>query len=118
MVADVRNLSYASSVGFKDIKKATIDALQAGNVQHEARAGAIDDKNLLQTGDVTTQDVMRLLARCKGTQYSSAPHHQTHLNIEVHIFQPEMALASGQEKRRWYIKLYLLESDIWFISVH
>ena len=106
------------SVGFKDVKKAAINALEEGNVQHEPRAGAIDDKNLLQTGSVTSQDIVRLLQRCQGTQYSSTAHHQTHLNLEVHIFQPEMALVSGQEKRRWYIKLYFLKPDVWFISVH
>jgi hypothetical protein len=35
-----------------------------------------------------------------------------------HVFKPESSLEPGGSKVRWYIKLYFVEPDIWFISVH
>jgi hypothetical protein len=104
-------------VGFKDAQRAAIEALRQGRIQHEARAGAIDEKNLLLTGDVTPEQVVRLLSACRGTQHSSGPHHQVS-SIEVHVFRPEARLEATAPKERWYIKLYFTEPDAWFISVH
>lgn len=97
-------------MGFRDIRKQVIDALNSGAVQHEAR-GDINDKNLLATGAMTIADVIRLLSRCRGNQHESSPHHQD-ASIEVHVFKP---LDDGTQ---WYIKLYCIDPDVWFISVH
>lgn len=100
-----------SCVGFKAARDGAIKALEAGNVQHAARDGEIDEKNFLAVGTVTATDVIKLLRACRGNQHTSSPHHQTP-SIEVHLFKPEVA------KIRWYIKLYFIEPDVWFISVH
>ena len=108
-------MSYTSVVGFKEAKERAIKALRSGDVAHEAR-GDIDDKNLLLTGEVSADEVARLLSRCRGTQHSSSPHHLDP-SIEVHVFRPVDRDVAGKETR-WYIKLYFLDPDAWFISVH
>lgn len=101
-------------MGFKKIRSLAIQVIQEGRVQHEAR-DEIDEKNLLLMGDVTIEQVIRLLKACRGTQYSSSTHHMVP-DITVHVFKPEVSL--GLRKDRWYIKLYFMEPDVWFISVH
>ncbi len=103
-------------MGFKDAQRAAIEALKQGRIHHEAR-GEINEKNLLLTGDVTPEQVVRLLAACRGTQHECAPHHQVS-TIDVHVFKPETSLEPSAPKVRWYIKLYFIEPDAWFISVH
>lgn len=97
-------------MGFKDARARIIEALASGQFRHEARADA-DEKNLLDTRKVTAGFVVRLLLRCSGTEYEARAHH---LNRELvcHIFTPEL------EGERWYVKVYFLERDIVFISVH
>jgi hypothetical protein len=102
-------------VNFKDAKRRAIEALRSGDFQHEAR-NDIDDKNLLVTGRITAEQVVTLLNRCRGTQHASSPHHQD-ASIEVHVFKPVARAADGTQTR-WYIKLYFLDPDTWFISVH
>ncbi len=101
-------------MGFKEIRRLAIQAVQQGRVQHEAR-GEIDEKNLLLMGGVTTVQVVQLLSSCRGNQYSSSFHHLVP-GIVVHIFKPEVKL--GLKRERWYVKFYVLEPDVWFISVH
>ena len=103
-------------MGFKEVKQKAIRALKEGLVQHEAR-DEVDEKNLLLTGEVTSGQVVRLLNACHGTQYTCAPHHQV-TAIDVHVFKPKTRLEPGADMKRWYIKLYFLEPDVWFISVH
>lgn len=93
-----------------------IHALEEGRVQHEAR-DEVDDKNLLLTGEVSSEQVVRLLRACRGTQYHCAPHHVAR-EVDVHVFKPQARLEPKGDRRRWYIKLYFLEPDVWFISVH
>jgi len=101
-------------MGFKEIRSLAIQALKRGHVQHEAR-GEINEKNLLLMGAVTLERVIKLLAACRGTQYSCSPHHMAP-GVVVHIFKPEVRL--GLKKERWYIKLYFIEPDVWILSVH
>ena len=101
-------------MGFRDARSRAIEALNSGDIQHEAR-GDIDDKNLLLTGDVSADEVVALLLRCRGNQHSSSPHHGD-ASVEVHVFKP--VVGSGAAQTRWYIKLYFLDPDAWFISVH
>ena len=102
-------------MGFKDARKKAIEALKKGEFHHESR-GNIDDKNLLLTGKVSVDDVIGLLRRCRGDQHSSSPHYNA-ASVDVHVFKPVIKEAGGTETR-WYIKLYFLDPDTWFNSVH
>ncbi|HSG07355.1 MAG TPA: hypothetical protein VLA36_03290 [Longimicrobiales bacterium] len=90
-----------------------IRALVDGNYQHEAR-GALSEKNLLAIGDVDEADVIRLVRRTRGDQYSTTPHDWDRTTM-VHLFRPVLG------RQRWYVKVYFLDqpSDTAvFVSVH
>ena len=93
--------------GFRAVKSKIIGALKNGNYQHQARGGAIEVKNLLQSGEVTAMQVIGLLGNCTSHHHESSPHHQV-AGVEVHIIK----------KDAWYIKFYFIDPDIFFISVH
>lgn len=112
----VRHMAYIRIMGFREVRRRVIQALKEGRIQHEAR-GNVDEKNLLLVGDITTEQVIHLLTPCKGTEYSTSPHHLLP-EIKVHIFKPQASLYVGWKKEGWYVKLYFLEPDVWFISVH
>ena len=106
-------------LGFTKAQRKTIAALQAGPayILFEDRA-ARQSKNLLDTGEVTPDDVIGLLRLCRGSrdQYDETPHHRDQ-SIPVHQFKPV------QGRVRWYIKVYFLErveglEPATFISVH
>ncbi len=100
-------------MGFKEVRRATIQALRDGRFQHEERAQA-EGKNLLASGEVSVEEVIALLQRCRGDQHRSSTHHFDRTQV-VHIFRPVDGPA------RWYIKSYLVERDgiaAVFISVH
>jgi hypothetical protein len=100
-------------MGFNEARRLTIEALRDGRFQHEPRPYALD-KNLLATGDVSVDDVIYLLQRCRGTQFETRPH-QDDPSQELNIFKPSWG------RTRWYIKSYLVEIDeitAVFISVH
>ncbi len=94
-------------MGYTEVKDTVIKALGAGSYSHEPRAGVIDEKNKLATGEVTPEFVANLIKRSTGADYSCSPHHKAPA-IEVHII----------EKNGWYVKFYILEPDTVFISVH
>ncbi len=94
-------------MGFTEVKDTVINALAAGTYDHEPRAGAIDEKNKLATGEVTPEFVANLIKRSTGADYSCSPHHKAQ-DIEVHVIT----------KNGWYVKFYFLEPDTVFISVH
>lgn len=93
-------------MGFKAAKAALITALKSGDYQHEER-DSIDTKNLLAMGVVTAKEVLDIVARCDGSHHSCSEHHQAK-GIDVHLIR-----YSG-----WYVKFYVIEPDVWFISVH
>ncbi|MDX1495045.1 MAG: hypothetical protein R3253_13335, partial [Longimicrobiales bacterium] len=65
-------------------------------------------------GEVSESDVIRLLRRTRGGQYSVVPHHWDPAT-PVHVFRPEV------EGVRWYIKAYFVEQKgarAVFMSVH
>jgi len=55
-------------LGFKVARQNAIKALKEGRVQHEVR-GNVDEKNLLLTGEVSSEQVVRLLIACPGSQH-------------------------------------------------
>jgi len=97
-------------VGFKDIKRIAIDYLKKGAFDHEARTD-INVKNLFSIGMIDTDYVISLINKTSGEEYQSSPHHQDK-TIDVHIFRP------FKDDFYWYIKFYIIEPDIIFISIH
>lgn len=93
-------------MGFREAKAALINALRSGDFQHEVR-DSIEVKNLLAVGQISAEDVIDIVARCKGTDYSCSKHHMLK-SIDVHVIV----------KNGWYIKYYIIHPDVWFISVH
>lgn len=97
-------------MGLKDTRSRAIECLQTGRVQAVERVD-IDEKNLLKTGVVTPDEVIKLLNATRGPQYKTRPHKDD-ASVEVHYFEPNVAGVD------WHIKLYFLDPDCWFISVH
>ena len=102
-------------MGFKNARERTIRALESGDFQFEERA-VVEGKNLLDTGDITDEQLVQLLKRCRGTQYEERPHLWDH-DTMCHVFFPE-----DRNQKRWYIKVYFLSDSgsevAVFISVH
>lgn len=98
-------------MGFKEIRALLIDTLESDNYDHERRPD-IREKNLLYTGDVDLESVIRLLRRCAGWEYSTSQHHFQQ-EIWCHTFTPQMGA------QRWYIKAYFRPDGVaMLISVH
>jgi hypothetical protein len=97
-------------MGLNDAKSKVIQALRDGKVQAVERAD-IRDKNLLKTGVISPEEVIKILGATKGADYKSEPHADV-ATIEVHTFEPEYLSET------WHIKCYFLDEDCWFISVH
>jgi hypothetical protein len=97
-------------MGYREIKRKVVDCLNKGYVSHELR-NDIDVKNLLAIGQVSLEEVAKIIGRSRGNDYSFSPHHFD-TNITVHIIKTKQA---GQ---KWYIKWYFVEPNSVFISVH
>jgi hypothetical protein len=100
-------------MGFSSAKRALLTALEAGNIQHEAR-DVLSEKNLLAVGDVSVGEVIAMVRRARGPDYSVSPHHWD-AETEVHVFRP---MVGGT---RWYVKVYFLEEPegtAVFVSIH
>ena len=95
---------------FSPAKRLIKEKLTSGEIQHEARK-EIDKKNKLSTGELTPDEVNKLLDRATFNDFDTSPHDKD-ASITVYIFRP---LVDGT---RWYIKAYFIEPDVWFISVH
>ncbi len=97
-----------SKIGFRTAKRLLVAALESGDYAHELDRGSIETKNLLATGRVSADEVLDLVAPCRGQNHSSSAHHFD-ARIEVHILK-----ING-----WYIKFYVLgDPSVMFISVH
>lgn len=97
-------------MGLKDTRSKAIECLKMGRVQAAERPD-INEKNLLKTGLITSDFVIKLLNSTRGEQYKTQPHKDDS-GVLVHYFEPTVA---GED---WHIKLYFLDPDCWFISVH
>jgi hypothetical protein len=99
-------------LGLKKAKEAIVNRLSSHgpSIFHETdRLGGIDDKNFLATGDITLVEVIELINKTKGHEFSESEHHHIK-GVMIYEFKSN----GGQ----WYIKCYLIEPDVWFISVH
>lgn len=90
-------------MAFREARDRLIAALRDGRFEHEARQ-ARQEKNLLAVGEVSVDEVIRLLERCRGDQHRESPHHWDR-STTVHEFTP---VADGV---RWYIKAYFDPGD-------
>ncbi len=90
-------------MGFEQAKALILAHLGAGTVRHEPRPAR---KNLLQTGQLSLVEAAAIVAKTRGQEASSAPHHQDP-SITVWVLRPD----------GWYIKCYLVD-ECWFISFH
>ena len=100
-------------MAFKTTRSLMIKALRDGRFQHEERTQA-EGKNLLATGEISVEEVIVLLLRCRGNQHETRYHHFDK-NQLIDIFKPI------DEQGVWYIKSYLVDLDdiqAVFISVH
>ena len=97
-------------MGFNEAKGKIVECLETGDFRHEER-NDIDIKNLLATGKVTTREVLKIILRAKGVSYGCSGHHFDD-TVLVHLIETNF------EGKRWYIKWYVLEPNVWFISVH
>ncbi len=100
-------------MGFNDVRARIILALGEGHFQHEERTQA-EGKNLLATGDISAEEIIELLRRCRGNQHQTGRHHFDSTQV-IHIFK------YTSPSIRWYIKAYLADQDgvmAVFISVH
>ena len=97
-------------MGFKDDKQAILAMLLQGLYLHETRAFQAE-KNWLSTGDITREKAREIVSMVAGRSAESSPHHAVP-GIKIWIFKPEC------EGQRWYIKCYLDEGTLTFISFH
>ncbi|MEQ1832100.1 MAG: hypothetical protein ABL977_03510 [Candidatus Eisenbacteria bacterium] len=87
-----------------------LEALNSGSFGfpiEAVRAG----KNLLQTGELSLGELIRILKRCRGPDYSVSPHHWIP-EVVCHVFKPTV------DGHRWYVKCCFIEQDTLLISVH
>ncbi|HTV87354.1 MAG TPA: hypothetical protein VME63_18310 [Dyella sp.] len=92
-------------MGFNGIKKKVISNLLTGNFVHEAR-NDIDVKNLLSANQISIQQAVEILKKCRGNEHTQSPHHLDS-SVSVNIIKSQ----------GWYIKFYF-DSDTVFISFH
>jgi len=59
------------------------------------------------TGQITIREVIELINRTKGKDFEISAHHFIK-DLDVYIFKPV----------GWYIKCYIIEPNLYFISVH
>lgn len=97
-------------MGFREVKRKVMDSLSTGQILHEQR-GNIDVKNLLATGEVEISEAEQIIARSKGGNYYTSPHHVIS-SVDVHI------LSTNHNGQSWYIKWYFIDPNSIFISVH
>jgi hypothetical protein len=96
-------------VGFKNIKELVVKRIQEGLIYHVPRQY---DKNEYALGLVTDEKVISMIQCCRGDRdYETLPHHAIP-KIDVHIFKPKGKYDG------YYIKLYFLDPNVCFISVH
>lgn len=97
-------------MGFREDRAQMLQALRSGRVFHEQRS-YFEDKNVLATGQISEQEALVLLAAVRGSQAEVSVHHYDPLQ-KVWILKPEVAGV------RWYLKAYLQDDCLVFLSFH
>ena len=75
-------------MGFLGVRRRAIACLQSERFDSVAR-GEVAHNNLLATGEVSVDDVVRMIRLCRGTQYRAAPMTENpstmkHVHLEKH----------------------------------
>ncbi len=99
-----------SKVGFLDARRRVIDCLRNQAFDHEPRRD-INQKNLLHTGQVTSDEVVKMVVYCNGKDHSVSPHDLDR-SVDVHTLKPKGKFDG------WYIKFFFVPNGTMFISVH
>ena len=97
-------------MGFQEDKLLMLEALRRGQVIHEERSYQ-DDKNRLATGAISDEEAVAILTAARGQNSTASVHHYDS-ELKVWIMKPTVAGIS------WYIKAYLQEGKIVFLSFH
>ena len=100
-------------MGFNDVKRRVIPCLDSLAFESEAR-GAMSENNLLATGQISAEDVKRLINRCSGAQYVARPMTEDPGTMK-HEMKP---VVDGEQ---WFIRFYFatVRTDVvMFVSVH
>lgn len=95
---------------FLKLKEKAIDCLLHGAVAHFERKKA-DTKNDLLSDKVNTEFVIKLFEVAKLEQYEKRVHYNDPRLI-IHVLKPVF------EGTIWYLKFFIVDPDIIFISVH
>jgi hypothetical protein len=93
-------------MGFKFAQKKAIGHLLDGTYLLEDRERQCV-KNKLATGEISASQVILLLQACQGSGYEEREHDFVR-TVKVHIFRV----------KGWYVKLYFIDPNCVFISVH
>ncbi len=94
---------------FSQAKSRLIADLESGSYRIGLR-GDVGEKNLLASGDMTAEDVARLVRACRGNQYQCKAGAAIG-GEDLHVFQP----VSGPTV--WYVKAFFLIDDAGNVSV-
>ncbi len=100
-------------MGFTDVKHLVLACLDAGAFAFVIRE-EMSEKNLFATGELTVEQVRRMIGRCSGLQYRALPMTEDPGTLK-HELRP---LVDG---RQWFIRFYFVKSPhdlVVFISVH
>lgn len=90
-------------MGFEDVKRQILEALLAGQFEHDWRG---ESKNLLAADRLDAGTARELIERTRGQEAQQSPHHAD-ASVSVWVFRP----------RGWYIKFYYRK--VWrFVSFH
>ena len=83
-------------MGFNDVKQRVIACLDAQSYDSDDRA-AMSENNLLATGQISAEEVKRIIGRCNGTQYTAKPMTEAPDTLK-HELKPVIA---GEQ---WFIR--------------
>ena len=83
-------------MGFKEVKETVIQCIRCGCVQHEERESW---KNLYASGDLSDEEVIKIIEYCRGDCYQRSRHH--FFNVDIHLLKPKGKYDG------YYIKFYL-----------
>ena len=100
-------------MGFSDVKRRVIRCLDTQAFDAYVR-GTMAENNLLATGQVSADDVKRIIGRCNGTQYTAKP-----MSEDPDALKHEMKPVVDGEQ--WFIWFFFAERSgemAMFISVH
>ena len=97
-------------MGFSEDRKKMLEALRQGQVIHEQRSYQ-EDKNLLAVGRLSEDEAVLILRSVRGQQAEASVHHYDP-GQRVWIMKPTIAGV------RWYLKAYLQEENVVFLSFH